>query len=194
MKCPKCGYDHNSDEALYCGLCYELLKKAAKPAQPEAAPTEPAKTEINPYLTIALIMGIMSGAGVYFYEASSADGALTKAAQAEDARLQEKEASAYKLLAAYDQGRGELLGELAKSGLDPDGFGIQGQYTKRLFKLEEDYTNGLSAAQLNCPGGAQGAGSPNFSKWCEAFTAKETASMEDFNKKYQEFIRRVGAR
>ncbi|MDD5209210.1 MAG: hypothetical protein PHV36_07475 [Elusimicrobiales bacterium] len=193
IKCPKCGYEHNSEDALYCGLCYELLKKIAKPAQPEEAETGPQKTEASPFLTIALIAGILSGAGVYFYGASSTAGVKEQAAL-EVVRQQEKELAADKLLAAYNSGREELLGELAKTPIDPEGFSLQGQYTKKLFKLEEDYSSGIGSLALGCPNAAEGAKDPAYSKWCENFAAVETASMENFNKRYQEFIQRAGAR
>lgn len=192
-KCPKCGYEHNSEDALYCGLCYELLKKIAKPAQPEEAEAAPQKTEASPFLTIALIAGILSGAGVYFYEASSTAEVRAQAAL-EVVRQQEKEQAADKLLAAYNSGREELLGELAKAQPDPSGFGLDGAYTKKLFKLEEDYSGGIGALALGCPAAAEGTKDPAYSKWCETFAAGEAASMENFNKRYQEFIQRAGAR
>ncbi len=193
IKCPKCGYEHNSEDALYCGLCYELLKKIAKTPQPEQAEAVPQKTEASPFLTIALIAGILSGAGVYFYEASSTAGVKAQAAL-EVVRQQEKEQAADKLLAAYNLGREELLGELAKTPIDPEGFGLQGQYTKKLFELEEDYSGGISALGLGCPGAGEAAKDPTYSKWCESFAAGENAAMENFNKKYQSYIQRAGAR
>jgi len=105
IKCPKCGYEHNSEDALYCGLCYELLKKIAKTPQPEQAEAVPQKTEASPFLTIALIAGILSGAGVYFYEASSTAGVKAQAAL-EVVRQQEKEQAA---MAAFRQ-RAEAAG------------------------------------------------------------------------------------
>ncbi len=193
VKCPKCGYDHNGEDALYCGLCYELLKKIAKTAQPQETGTGPQKTEASTFLTIALIAGILSGAGVYFYGASSTAGVKAQAAL-EVVRQQEKEQAADKLLAAYNLGREELLGELAKTPIDPEGFSLQGQYTRKLFKLEEDYSNGIGALALGCPAAAEQAKDPAYSKWCETFAAGEAASMENFNKSYQQFIQRAGAR
>jgi len=32
MKCPKCNYE-NSQEALYCGLCYHVLRKEEIPLE-----------------------------------------------------------------------------------------------------------------------------------------------------------------
>lgn len=191
MKCPKCGYEHNSEDALYCGLCYELLKKAVKAAQPEEPETGPQKKGASPFLTIALIAGILSGAGVYFYGASSTSEVKAQAAL-EVVRQQEKEQAADKLLAAYNLGREELLGELAKTAIDPEGFGLQGQYTEKLFKLEEDYTSGINAIQLSCPKIAGENRDAACLNWNKEFLAREAAAMEDFNKKYQGLIQRAG--
>ena len=192
MKCPKCGYEHNSEDALYCGLCYELLNKVAKAAPAEPAPVESEKAGAGSILQIALIAGILSGAGVYFYGASgpSAEQAATAL---EDVRFREKTAAAESLLAAHNKGREELLGEIMKGELDPEGFGLQGQYTKKLFKLEEDYSSGINAVQLSCPKIAGENRDAACLKWNEEFLAREAAAMEDFNKKYQGLIQRAGA-
>ncbi|MBN1383772.1 MAG: zinc ribbon domain-containing protein [Elusimicrobia bacterium] len=46
MKCPKCGYE-NKDDALYCGLCYEVLQKIQ--------PTEVCHTELQPVEEIKVV-------------------------------------------------------------------------------------------------------------------------------------------
>lgn len=192
MKCPKCHYEHNGEDALYCGLCYELLKKAAKAEPAEDAPTESEKGGPGTILQIALIAGILSGAGVYFYGASAPDSGQAATAL-EDVRFKEKTAAAESLLAAHNKGREELLAEIMKGEIDPEGFGLQGQYTKKLFKLEEDYTGGINAIQLSCRKIAGETRDAACLKWNEEFLAREAAAMEDFNKKYQGLIQRVGA-
>jgi len=190
MKCPKCHYEHNGEDALYCGLCYELLKKVAKEAPAESAPVESEKAGAGTILQLALIAGILSGAGVYFYGASG-PSAEQGATTLEDVRFREKTAAAESLLAAHNKGREELLGEIMKGELDPEGFGLQGQYTKKLFKLEEDYTSGINAIQLSCQKIAGETRDAACLKWNEEFLAREAAAMEDFNKKYQALIQRA---
>lgn len=186
MKCPKCGYDHNSEDALYCGLCYELLKRTARTA-PQGTPRQSARPAA-PILQLALIAGILSGAGVYFFGTSSPTGG--QAARAlEEVRFRENTQSAENLLFAYNKGREELLAEILGSGMDPEGFGLNGQYTKKLFKLDEDYFSGVDALRLACPGGA---GDGAYLKWCETFAARETAAMEDFNRKYLQLVKKAG--
>lgn len=191
MKCPKCGYANNKEDALYCGLCYELLNRAAKAAPSEAPPAESEKTGAGTILQIALIAGILSGAGVYFYGAGSPAGGQAATAL-EDVRFKEKTAAAENLLVAHNKGREELLGEIMKGETDPQGFGLEGQYTKQLFKLEEDYTNGINAIQLTCPKIAGETRDTACLKWNEEFLAREAVAMEDFNKKYQGLIQRAG--
>lgn len=193
MKCPKCHYEHNSEDALYCGLCYELLKKVAKEEPAGPVPAESEKAGAGTILQLALIAGILSGAGVYFYGASG-PSAEQGAAALEDVRFREKTAAAESLLAAHNKGREELLAEIMKGELDPEGFGLEGQYTKKLFKLEEDYTGGINAIQLSCQKIAGESRDAACLKWNEEFLAREAAAMEDFNKKYQGLIQRAGAR
>lgn len=193
MKCPKCGYDNNKEDALYCGLCYELLKKVAKAAPAEAQPAESEKGGAGTILQIALIAGILSGAGVYFLGSSAPDSGQAVAAL-EEVRFREKTAAAESLLAAHNKGREELLAEIMQGEIDPEGFGLQGQYTKKLFKLEEDYTGGINAIQLSCRKVAGETRDAACLKWNEEFLAREAAAMEDFNKKYQGLIQRVAAR
>ena len=190
MTCPNCHYEHNGEDALYCGLCYELLKKVAKEAPAESAPVESEKAGAGTILQLALIAGILSGAGVYFYGASG-PSAEQGATALEDVRFREKTAAAESLLAAHNKGREELLGEIMKGELDPEGFGLQGQYTKKLFKLEEDYTSGINAIQLSCQKIAGETRDAACLKWNEEFLAREAAAMEDFNKKYQALIQRA---
>jgi hypothetical protein len=191
MKCQKCDYD-NDENALYCGLCYEPLKKNAKTElqEPASGPAqaETIKAAVGPLLRIALIAGILSGAGVYFYGTSDSGGRAPAALEA--VRLQENTQEAEKLLAAHSQAREELLKEIEKGKIDPKGFGLDGQYTKKLFKLEEDYANGINTLQLACPKCAKDA---VYIKWSEDYRARETAAMKDFNNKYQLLIRKAGA-
>ncbi len=192
MKCPKCHYEHNSEDALYCGLCYELLKKTEKasPAAVQAA-AGPARGGAGTILQVALVTGLLSGAGVYFYGASGT-AAGRQASALEEVRFREKTQAAESLLLAYNKGREELLTEIVKTELDPEGFGLQGQYTKKLFKLDEDYSDGMNAAQLACPAGADGSGGEAYKKWCEGFAAQENAAMEDFNRKYRQLVQKAG--
>lgn len=46
MKCPKCGYE-NEEGASFCNMCYEVLNKAAKPAEP-APSAEPLNRAVQP--------------------------------------------------------------------------------------------------------------------------------------------------
>lgn len=193
MKCPKCGYE-NDENALYCGLCYEPLRKIAKTGAPETPPVpeETAKTEPITLLQLALIAGLLSGAGVYFYGGSGTSGAGAGAALG-TVRFQEKTRGAENLLAAHTLAREELLEEIAKEKIDPEGFGLQGQYTKKLFKLEEDYANGINALQLTYPRCSDKETDDAYIKWSEDFRVKETAAIEAFNTKYQRLIHKAGA-
>lgn len=50
MKCPKCNYE-NKDDALYCGLCYEVLKKG----ESKTNPTSPIKTKSTKWKELLLL-------------------------------------------------------------------------------------------------------------------------------------------
>lgn len=192
MKCQKCNYDNTDEDALYCGLCYEPLKKSAGNGAAEAAPDEAVKAEAMPILQIALIAGLLSGAAVYFYGAS-APAAGREPSQLETIRLQEKITDAEKLLAAYTLGRAGLIAEISAGEIDPEGFGPDGQYTKKLFKLEEDYVNSISAVQPDCRKYAGEANNAACLKWSEDYGAKETLALESFNEKYRQLARKAGS-
>lgn len=197
MNCPKCNYNNADESALYCGLCYEPLKKAGKTETtgipPDAAPAETQRSSAGLILQIALIAGLLSGAAVYFYGTTAPAGEKASAAL-EAVHLREKTAAAESLLTAYNRAREELLKEIDRTKIDPEGFGLQGQYTVKLFKLEEDFTNGLNDIQLPSPKSADGTKNASYIKWSEDFEAKEMAAMENFNKKYNQLIHRAGAR
>jgi len=197
MNCPKCNYNNTDESALYCGLCYEPLKKAGKPGAaeipPEAAPAETQRSSAGLVLQIALIAGLLSGAAVYFYGAAAPAGEKASAAL-EAVQLREKTAAAEKLLAEYTRAREELLIEIDRTKIDPEGFGLQGQYTVKLFKLEEDFTNGINDIQLPSPKSADGTKNASYIKWNGDFEAKEMAAMENFNRKYNQLIHRAGAK
>jgi len=191
MKCLKCNYENTDESALYCGLCYEPLKKNTGPAAAQPAPEAAAKAEGVPLLEIALIAGLLSGAAVYFYGAS-APAAGREASALETVRLREKITAAENLLAAHNLGRAGLIGEISAGEIDPEGFGPEGQYTKKLFKLEEDYANGLGAIQPVCPKLLTGAINTACLEWNEDYSSKEAAAVEDFNKRYRQLIQKSG--
>jgi len=197
MNCPKCNYNNTDESALYCGLCYEPLKKAGKTGAPESPPgAAPAETQGSPaglVLQIALIAGLLSGAAVYFCGTTAPAGEKESAAL-EAVHLREKTAAAENLLAAYTRAREELLIEIDRTKIDPEGFGLQGQYTIKLFKLEEDFTNGINDIQLPGTKSADGMKNASYIKWSEDFEAKEMAAMENFNRKYNQLIHRAGAK
>lgn len=197
MKCPKCDYLNTDENALYCGLCYEPLKKAGKAGAtelpPETAPAEAEKMSAGLILQIALIAGLLSGAAVYFYGAAAPAGEKASAAL-EAVHLREKTAAAEKLLAEYTRAREELIIEIDRTKIDPEGFGLQGQYTVKLFKIEEDFTNGINDIQLPSPKSVDGTKNAYYIKWSEDFEAKEMAAMENFNRKYNQLLHRAGAK
>lgn len=197
MKCPKCDYLNTDESALYCGLCYEPLKKNGKAGAPglppEAAPAEAEKISAGLVLQIALIAGLLSGAAIYFYGTTAPAGEKAAAAL-EAVHLREKTAAAEKLLAEYTRAREELIIEIDRTKIDPEGFGLQGQYTKKLFKLEEDYVNGIYEIQLPSSKSVDGTKNASYIKWSEDYAAKEMAAMENFNKKYNQLIHRAGAK
>ncbi len=187
-KCFKCGY-WNAAEAAFCNLCYEPFNKAAPkensvlPATPPAEParTHPLKGRLPFILAAAVLLALAGWVSIRF---------LTSPRQAESGaaaqvnRFSDKTGAADKLLNDYIQAKEALLGEITAGPLDPEGFGIAGGYTVKLFAIEEAYGAGIAALELPPSSAADPAADAPYLAWEESHRRRETAAMEDFGVRY----------
>ena len=93
----------------------------------------------------------------------------------------------------YRQAKEALLGEIAAGPLDPEGFGIAGAYTAKLFAIEEAYSAGLSALELPARSAVDPAADAFYLEWEEIHRHRETVSMEDFAAKYGKLAEKAAA-
>lgn len=193
----KCGY-WNARDAVYCNLCYEPLAKKEKkepvPAGPPLLdiPEEaygPKRLSFVKPLAAAFLFLLAVAGSVYFYKPQP--GAGKPSASKLVNRYQEKSASADALLAACMSSREDLLAEISKGGAAPESFGLTGEYTQRLFAIEEKYADGINALGLPCLSCVDKDADAGYLQWAEEHRAKENAAMEYFNKKYQALVSRA---
>jgi hypothetical protein len=188
-KCFKCGY-WNKWDALYCGLCYEpFLKREPKekPVLPE--PAAPVKIPL-PRLLFFFAALLLAGAAAFRLLVPSAQDA-PGAAPATN-RFSAQTALADKLLEDYTAAKEALLAKMGAKP-DPEGFGIAGEYTAELFRIEEDYAAGMEALRLPGPGGLDEAADAGYLLWLETHRYKENTGMEDFSRRYRILAEKAGA-
>lgn len=187
-KCLKCGY-WNAAEAAFCNLCYEPFNKAAPkensalPAPPPAGPgrARPLKGRLPLVLAAAALLALAGWVSTRF---------LTSPRQAEGGaaarvnRFSDKTGAADKLLNDYIQAKENLLAGIAAGPLEPEGFGIAGAYTVKLFAIEEAYSAAISALELPASSAADPAADAPYLEWEELHRRRETAAMEDFGVRY----------
>lgn len=196
-KCMKCGY-WNARDAVYCNLCYEpLAKKEKKEPAPAGPPLlDIPKEEYGPKrlsfvkpLAAAFLFLLAVAGSVYFYKPQLGAGKASAAKLAN--RYQEKSAAADGLLDACITSREGLLAEIGKGGGAPESFGITGEYTQRLFAIEEKYADDINALGLPCLSCVDKDADTGYLQWAEAHRARENAAMQDFNGKYQALVSRA---
>lgn len=190
-KCFKCGY-WNKWDALYCGLCYEPFNKrsaAEKPA-PAGAADQPGEKPRLPRLLLALAGLTLAVIAAFRLLAPSLQDAPGAAAGIN--RFSAKTAVADKLLEDYTAAKEALLAKMGPKPA-PEGFGIAGEYTAELFRIEEEYAAGMEALRLPGPGGLDQAADAGYLLWLETHRYKENTGMEDFSRRYRLLAEKAGA-
>ncbi|MCM2266714.1 MAG: hypothetical protein NDI60_02950 [Elusimicrobiales bacterium] len=184
-KCPKCGYDRNDGDAAWCGLCYEPFQRPG--AAPEAAPPSPAAAPaagpagFKPlvFLVSALLGGLLA-AGVFFLRGGHTGGAAAEA----PGQFAPLTARADQLLKEHTAQQAAFLAEITADGTDPEGFGLEGRYTKKLFRLEDEYANAINALKLPCPSCVDKERDALYLRWTAEHQAREAEAMKEFNGRY----------
>ncbi|HAU88794.1 MAG TPA: hypothetical protein DCW72_00720 [Elusimicrobia bacterium] len=74
-----------------------------------------------------------------------------------------------------------------------EGFGIAGEYTAELFRIEEEYAAAMEALRLPGPGGLDPAADAGYLLWLETHRYKENTGMEDFSRRYRLLAEKAGA-
>jgi hypothetical protein len=191
-KCFNCGY-LNARDAAYCTLCYEPLNKpaghaatqkpqAAAPAAPKPAPVYVSKL----FLKLVLLTLLAAGAGTYIYMAARHTGSDGIPAAGSVNRFKEKTGAADKLLADYLAAKEALLVKISSGTVVAEGFGIAGEYTAELFRIEEDYAAAIKALELPRRSAVDMTADALYLEWEESHRNREAAAMEDFSVKYQQ--------
>ena len=190
-KCFKCGY-WNKWDALYCGLCYEPFNKRTageKPA-PAADAEQPGEKPRLPRLLLGLAVLALAAIAAFRLLAPSLQDAPGAAAGIN--RFSAKTAVADKLLEDYTAAKEALLAKMGPKPA-PEGFGIAGEYTAELFRIEEEYAAGMEALRLPGPGGLDQAADAGYLLWLETHRYKENTGMEDFSRRYRLLAEKAGA-
>jgi len=188
-KCFKCGY-WNKWDALYCGLCYEpFLKREPKEKSVLPEPAAPARLPLPRLLFLCAALAL---AGIAAFRLLSPPAQDAPGAAAGLNRFTARTAAADRLLEDYTAAKEALL---AKMGARPDpaGFGIAGEYTAELFRIEEEYAAAMEALELPGPGGLDQAADAGYLLWLETHRYKENTGMEDFSRRYRILAEKAGA-
>lgn len=188
-KCLNCGY-WNLPEAAYCNLCYEPFRKPG-----QSRPARPAKKDgqAAPRVLAAVALVLAAGTiGLILFPLRHPTPQERPAFLSSN-RFAEKSAAADKLLEDYIAAKKVLLAGISEGQADPAGFGLDGEYTRKLFSIEEDYARKTEA--LDLPEGAEvDAGrDAAYLEWLGAHRARETGFMEEFSLKYQRLLERAAS-
>ncbi|PKM97749.1 MAG: hypothetical protein CVU79_06675 [Elusimicrobia bacterium HGW-Elusimicrobia-3] len=190
-KCFKCGY-WNKWDALYCGLCYEPFNKRAAAEKPAPAGAE-ARPEEQPRLPrLLLLLAGLTLAVTAAFRLLSPPAQDAPGAAAGINRFSAKTAIADKLLEDYTAAKEALLARMGATPA-PEGFGIAGEYTAELFRIEEEYAAGMEALRLPGAGGLDRAADSGYLLWLETHRYKENSGMEDFSRRYRLLAAKAGA-
>ena len=193
-KCHKCGYERNAPEAGWCGLCYEPFNKQgageAASSQTTAPPPPTRPDMVSAVKPLLLAVVALLGIAAAIWEFKARGGAGTGAgAAAEENSFAAQSAEADRLLEAHRAEQAAFLTEIEADGLDPEGFGIEGGYTKKLFKLQDSYANAINALKLPCPSCVDKEKDAAYLAWTTAHQQRETEIMNDFNARYARLVK-----
>jgi len=193
-KCHKCGYEKNAAEADWCGLCYEPFNKAGKPdglaSAARPAPPPPTRPDVvsaaKPLLLAAVaLLGI--AATLWEFNARGTGPGAGGAGTGNRFAVQTSEAD--RLLEAHRTEQTALLAEIEADGPDPEGFGAEGGYTKKLFKLQDSYSVAINALKLPCPSCVDKEKDAAYLAWTQSHQLRETEIMNDFNSRYARLVK-----
>lgn len=195
-KCFNCGY-WNAGDALYCCLCYEPFTKRPRRPAPEGAGAAPGPVP-QAALTAALLwkaaaLALLLAAGFYAFRNLTPSGGADPAEARQLNRFKEKTDAADRLFADYAAAKNDLLNEISAGPLDPEGFGIAGDYTTKLFDIEQRYAEGIEALDLPGAGEVHKKADAFYLEWLEIHQYKESSAIMDFSRKYQVLIEKAGA-
>lgn len=191
-KCPKCGYENKRD-AEYCGLCYEPFnrKTAAGAPAPASRPEFPPHSEpaapLPPLLKAAFVLLGLALVAFLLPSLPAVKQAILAHADGVN-RFTDKTAAAEQLLAGLARDRETLLADIAAAPTDPEGFGLDGKYTARMVKLEEDYAAGINALGLPCPTCVDDKKDAAYLAWTADFSRLENEASRNFSGRYQQHI------
>ena len=131
---------------------------------------------------------MVSAAGTALYVASRPPASETAAAKARGNRFKDKTDAAEKLLADNIQAKEALLTEISAAAPDPEGFGPEGRYTRRLIELIEAYPEAINALALPCPTCVDEEKDAVYLNWTEEHKRREAEAFENFSRRYQAVI------
>ena len=188
-KCPKCGYERNAPEAAWCGLCYEPLnKKSAAAVAPAPKPAPPAGVSLKSLalrvLAPAAILGAAALASIRIMGPLEPAGPGRGEAAAQVNRFKDRSEAADRLLDTHISLQKAFLAEIMSEGADPEGFGVDGRYTMKLFRLEDSYAGSVAALQLPAPAAADPELDAAYLRWSAEHRRREQQADEDFNARY----------
>ncbi|MCK5584398.1 MAG: zinc ribbon domain-containing protein [Elusimicrobiales bacterium] len=206
MKCPKCGGD-NSDEAVFCSLCYAPFTKkeneAASPNEPPSMSPGPEPVRVSPApvnynsetgggsgLLKFFVIGIVIAGGYFAYKnvTPSFSVSIDETPIVVPETVAEKMQLAGKLLDDHDKARLAFLAELEKTKLNIKGFGPSGKYWKTYKKLEDNYLDKFNSLNLPCPQTQAAHNEPGYVEWSQYHAGRASEMLNKFNQRYKQLI------
>lgn len=190
-KCFKCGY-WNKSTAEYCGLCYEPFNKRASAAA-DTVLRETRRTSLPLLALKAAAVGLLAASAlVYFRLHPGGSGAQAVKPPPETNRFAEKTDEADRLFVEYEAARAALLADISAAPAAPGEFGIAGDYTRRLFDIEEAYAAGIERLALPAAGEVSPQADRPYLEWLEIHRHREARSTADFSGRYQKLLEQAG--
>ncbi|MDA8244240.1 MAG: hypothetical protein M0025_09000 [Elusimicrobia bacterium] len=193
IKCMKCGY-WNKPEAPYCGLCYEPLnkrtaEKAGRAPAPSGKPAPEPRPGLPQVAAAAVLLALTVGLAVHFMGPRAPDSVRS---QPRLNRFGASTDAADKLLTDYLAAKETLLKEIAAAPPAPEAFSITGDYTQKLFAIEDAYSKGIAALALPGAGDVDPKRDQFYLEWLEIHRYRESRAMEDFDARYRQQLKRAG--
>lgn len=200
-KCPKCGYQ-NFWDAAYCGLCYEPFNRkpaeerppADKPLLDVPAPPGPGSTTAPPRpwpMPVKLGFLLLGVAAVAYLFPAQPGGPLDRAAASGVNRYKARTDAAERLLGGLVADREKMLADIAAAPPDQAAFGLDGKYTARMVKLEEDYSEGVAALALPPASAVDKEKDAAYLAWTEEQQRRENEAAQDFSRRYQQHLQKA---